>query len=906
MAFSTGNITVQPGDSAFIPVRVSIPVNALGGLNYVLNGTFRPDNKIYQANAYITILRKSNWQANIDKSNIFFNIYRESVDFKIYLTNKGNVHEMIRLKFDIGRLLMSDDIESSDNTVFINLNASRDTVLTDHLRYNKDLKYSQLQRYRNNWKESTVSVDVSTFDVQRNFNIRINKLDSEFENFRLQGASPLNVEYQVYNLLSTSRAKFNARIFGNLLLPQERDLDYLFGVNNIYFSQDYNRQFDFFRQFKVALEYTDARTDILFSDNNHGGNIHYLSGWGFTGRYKIGESNYANLALMQHPFSLNRGLFAGYDTKVGKINLKTGITIEDNPSGKYKAYSILVGPGFSFLKRHYLNIDFLISNARYANFYLMQADTSVVGFSYRLNYRFNSKRFQFRLMNLNTTPNYIKNSGINNIHLESKYLLKENARFDLYYSRNKYAVSRYPYGFYFPANYDLTDFGRLTTVIGRDRVIYQFGPIYSSTIRNYYNPVSDFSSKYTSYNPGLSGSVSFRIKEEKTITPNISVYNIRFKYESEDPIYRPYHYYSLMNYSAGLNYYDDIWKISAIYSSGSTSDLFRSVQVEEEPILTQSIQIRPAFEKSFHEDAIRLSGYANYLYYMPSGRESFTFNLRNDFWLPHGWLVYFSANIYINSRVEEETGRISTKDLNLFAGVRKSFDIQQPRLKYYDITGIFFNDLNGNMIKEDEEPPAANILVNIRRDPNVNEQKTNFAEINLVSSIDGLISYTNLPEGLYNLSFIPLDNLKDLYFVNGIEQVMRVSSDQVYYIPLAESYKIKGKIVIDRDPNSSEGKVSLEGIKVTAVGPHGETFSTLTDAFGQYVLNVPQAYSYTVSIFNVFGEQFYIEMDQFDIQFADFKSINLDFKFIEKRREIRIRDGEEYYEFRMIKKEDEK
>lgn len=78
-------------------------------------------------------------------------------------------------------------------------------------------------------------------------------------------------------------------------------------------------------------------------------------------------------------------------------------------------------------------------------------------------------------------------------------------------------------------------------------------------------------------------------------------------------------------------------------------------------------------------------------------------------------------------------------------------------------------------------------------------------------------------------------------------------------LPLVESYKIKGRIIIGRDSNSNEGIVSTQGIRVTAVSENGETYSTLSSGFGNFVLDLPRATSYEVSIFNVFGENFRLE-----------------------------------------------
>ena len=53
-------------------------------------------------------------------------------------------------------------------------------------------------------------------------------------------------------------------------------------------------------------------------------------------------------------------------------------------------------------------------------------------------------------------------------------------------------------------------------------------------------------------------------------------------------------------------------------------------------------------------------------------------------------------------------------------GIRKAFDIQQPRLAYYDLTIVGFNDLDGNGIKDENEKPISNVLINISRNQDKN------------------------------------------------------------------------------------------------------------------------------------------------------------------------------------------
>jgi len=234
------------------------------------------------------------------------------------------------------------------------------------------------------------------------------------------------------------------------------------------------------------------------------------------------------------------------------------------------------------------------------------------------------------------------------------------------------------------------------------------------------------------------------------------------------------------------------------------------------------------------------------------------------------------------------------------AGFRKAFDIQQPRLKYYDLTILGFDDQNGNSVKDDNEKPISNVLINIARDPDKNEkQKTGFSETQMITDPDGEIFYGNIPEGTYDLRITPLSNLEDLYFLDGRNQALKADEDKVHYLPLVESYKVKGKVIIDRDPNSTEGRLNLEGIRITAESDNGYSYSALTTSSGQFVLNLPKANLYIVKIYNVFGERFMLEQGEYEVMFMDNKVINLDFKFVEQRREIRFNEENQLFDFRI-------
>jgi hypothetical protein len=393
--------------------------------------------------------------------------------------------------------------------------------------------------------------------------------------------------------------------------------------------------------------------------------------------------------------------------------------------------------------------------------------------------------------------------------------------------------------------------------------------------------------------------VTVKVGAYRSVTPNLTISNMRFYYKSGDPSIGNYSFDKNIYYSAGLNYFDNVWRMNMYYTSGSSTDLYRSVLVDSKPTVTRSLQLRPSYENYFFNKKVKFSAYVNYAFYMPSQRENVSYNVRYDQYFKYGWNMSVSGFMFSNTRVDDDQGRITNKDINVMIGLTKSFDIQQPRQKYHNFKSVFFNDLDGDKIKSKNEPPVSDILVTVEKDQQHSVGISNIPEVKLLADKEGTVEIQNLPADNYKLAFQPLNNLQNLYFVNGSEQLYANNKTNTLYVPLSESFKIRGKIILVRDPNSTEGKMDVSGVRITAFGEKGENYMALTDNLGEYVLCVPTANRYKVHINNVFGEQFNIEANEVEVQFTQSKTINADFTFVEKQRGIQF-DGGELFNFSSL------
>ncbi len=897
---SSSRVSLGPGQKIYLPIRIGIPPNTLGGISFIVYAELRTADRDYSATSYITIERHSRWDMKALNTNVYLSDYRPVGDFRLKVENKGNANELIKLNFQIGDLLKFKTFIEGDSIMFLEIPAYTDTILHFEVFKRTDLSYAENRALIRNWRATSLYIEATTPENKSYTGMRVTPLESVIDNDLPLRNSPLNLDVTFFNLLSQQRPKASFKVHGKILFPENQHIQYSVGMYNLFFQGDYYQNFDFYQQMRYMLRYYDPKTSVWIGDRLGSGNLHTMTGSGVKAEHRINDRDKASMNIIYNPYGKTIGAFAGYDTRIGTVGLNSGITLESTAGGNNKYYTAHLGGAYRFFNRHTLRLQTATTLSSFKSGKYLQNDTATIGFAYRLNYAYTDRKLKFRIDNMNTNFTYLKNSGINRINSDFFYELNGRTRLMANYYRNSYLTNRFPYSFYAPSNRNVNETGRLILNYYQGNIIYQIGPQYNSTLRYYINSSSGLETTYKNYQPGLLSSVTFRLGNLRSITPTLAVNTMYFQYQTNEADREPYTVAGRWQYTAGLSYYDNAFRFNAYYTSGDATEVYRNVVVDDKPVNSQSLNIRPSYERYFFEDKIKIDAYLNYSYFMPSQRENTITSLQGSFFLNNGWTVYGNLNVFKNSRIDADVGRITTRDLNLMAGFRIAFDVQQPRIKYYDMAIVGFNDQDGNSVKDDDEKPISNVLINIKRDPKLNgDSKAIFAETKLITDPNGEIFYRNMPEGKYNLEITPLSNIEDLYFLEGRNQILEVDEDKIHYLPMVESYKVKGRIIVDRDPNSTEGRINLEGIRITAESENGSSYSALTDNNGVYVLNLPKANAYKVSIYNVFGERFILRQGSYQVQFMKNKSINLDFRFEEMRREIKFNKDSQLFDFNI-------
>ena len=319
--FPINEITLNAGDSTFIPVHLSHALNATGGISYILTGTLKTNERMISVNTYIALPSKSSWDFTTNRNSIYFNENSPNSLFQIKLSNKGNTNELIKLHYKLGKLIMFSNNKLDEYTEFIDLPAYKDSIINKSITYKTNLSYSDKSKYERNWKESAIMISASNEKTEKISSVMVRKLNSSFVNERAESATPLNIDYQTYNLMSNQQPRSNLKVFGNVLFPNKREIQYIFGAQNIYYDRALNKDFNIENQLVYSLRYADKRNRIELGYNINGGSLHAINGRGIDGTFSFNSQNKLYYAFTQNTYTQNVGGFLG--TNITSVRKKT-------------------------------------------------------------------------------------------------------------------------------------------------------------------------------------------------------------------------------------------------------------------------------------------------------------------------------------------------------------------------------------------------------------------------------------------------------------------------------------------------------------------------------------------------------------------------------------------------------
>lgn len=898
---SFDNLTLNPGDSLTLPVRISIPVNATGGVAYVVDASFTCNEGIFSGVAYVKVPMKSKWEAEIFEKEVYFNELFNDVPFQLKLSNKGNSTELLKVKLKVGRLFQV--VEADKDEFYIELPPYTDTVLQYTVTKNLALSLEEREQYSMIWDESAINVNV----VGSNGQIfqdatRYVDLENHIINERQENNTPLNVELGVYNLLSPNPDFMNLATYGQLLFKGKQDLDYYFNFRNLYrngtflgqqfWNHPYNVRYHIGYNWNKKL-HAEAGLITNYTMNSS-------RGIGVKAQYKIQENEIVRASVVRNQFLPINIYSAEYTRGIKGIMATVGLSYENNDFIHYNGFSVEMGASASLAKNHSLNGSLLLTNVRIDTNVNIDniADLSKFGVSYRLNYNGHfSDKFRVSLNTRNDQFNYLMLRPVHMVSGNARYTINSNNFINVLGTYNSVHPNKYSNSPFYNGIYTETQYYRITYQHRFTSFLTaQAGPLSRLQNRSQFQDTLGQISDFENYFFGVYGNLRVRIDQKTFVAPNFTIGRTSFANRLTDTTTL----HPILTSSVGVTLNGRNYKFNGSYIFGPVFFVDEQYAANDE-LSMETLSLRGQMEKMLKDNVLKVTGYATYYLRLPSNRQNFILSGRLDFYFSHGWRSYLTANVYSNSSVNAAVQDINTQRLfGLNAGVVKSFGFDQPRIKYSEVEFICFNDFNGDGERQENEPLLPNIKVKVMLNPNVDDpREIRWQERELITSVEGNCKLSNMPDMSYLINFDPLTNLGTLYNVNGDNQEHNINEDKTIYVPYAESYRVYGKILLHRDQFSSKGLINVGGIRVTATNIKGDVYSVLTDNDGNYLLNVPQAGSYVIEVNNIFGEEFYIDKEAFVIQFDGFKTYELDFTFFEGKRKVNF-GGDNFFNFQSL------
>jgi outer membrane protein OmpA-like peptidoglycan-associated protein len=388
---------------------------------------------------------------------------------------------------------------------------------------------------------------------------------------------------------------------------------------------------------------------------------------------------------------------------------------------------------------------------------------------------------------------------------------------------------------------------------------------------------------FTVLSPGIYAASDIRF-DKITFSPRIEIYQAYLQQESADNL-QFNNGYSVVNASANLR--SKNMGLYALFKYGPSS-IFEHFIYSSTGELIKWFFLMPYYKKLFFNKSVLLDMRGNYINDLNNNERTFNINTQLFWYLPKDLTVRFQNTIYSRSRIDLNTNiKYSYSNMYFELGIRKEFNCKQPRVQYHDLKIIFYRDINGDRIKNKNEPGISNVLAVIVSDFNTNTEKiSNFNEVQFLSNETGSVEYKNIQNGFFIIKYQLLNEIVGNFTLEQLEYSFEMDNDKVIYIPYHENNKIIGKVVLNRDPLSSLGPLDISNIRVIAEDTKGHSYSALTDKQGNFTLYTPVADHYIVKINNIFYESFDLQQPEFIVKFNGYKQFEVTFVFNEKKKKI--------------------
>lgn len=879
-------LTLASHDSVLVPVRVAVASTARGEIGYSLIASITDvrGNLIKNEYSFVKIPSERNLRVRLLNRIVYFDKKTTSATFRIKAENRGNRNELIYFNFLGDRNIIIGESDLDVYNTDISLPPYTDSIISLSVKLKDGFQTSGKDMY-------ALNMHASTLDTSFNGTVWFRYLENKYEGQIPESQKALVVELigqGLFNAIYTPN--YIATLYGTILLNNGADLYYYYRNKGSQTDADlyrYNRMFVGFRNEYLNLKLGDITTTL--EANMYGRGAEAKVTVGNNTIHAIGTSD------MRQP-KRNVGAEVVHTiNKFGAVRVGGAFNLDDT---QHETGNLgFVGATINSLK--YQSLNFMVGASQ--NKFRLDSSFTKLGLGYELNYMLSKGRVYLNFRNKYGSREYtgvyrgrFDLIGMGIVKLSEKAALDFNL-FDLRYDPAVY-VNGVLQADKFSNIQQLQAYYRYNFT---PRFILYGGPGLDNAWSNNFASLSGddyFAGRVYKFQGGL------RMRSEGnnvTLNPSITLGLVDI-YHFSKVLYgithsditskKPFPYQSF-----SLNLRARMWGFTAMYNNGPRA-LYEQYNYFYGSKQSKALRFMPYFDGFIYKKELQLSIRASYTNDLVTNNRYTTLTSQVYYYFPRDWRAYF-LNVYsMQTKVSSggstdatnagATSKYSTMYFEI--GIRKEFAIPQPRLKFYDIKLVFFKDLNGNGVKDDNEPGIPNVLAGIERQEDSKSVYASqvFTSQELLSDQTGSVYYNNIPQGVYAFNYNTV-GAESGNFTKAAENLTYVvDKNNTFYLPYVEKNKVFGKIILNRSRISALGRVDLANIRVTATDSQGRIYSTLTDGDGKFTIYAPVTDKYNVSVSNVLYENFDLRQNNFLVQFNGYKQFEVNFVFDEKIRTI--------------------
>lgn len=878
LGYEKQELTLPPLDSTLIPVRVAVGGNVRGDIGYSIIAAISDSrgNLIKNEYSFVKVPREVDLKVKFLTRFEYLDQQTGYAPIKVKIENRGNREELVSINLEADNYLGIGNARLKNYIQDINIAPFTDSTVIFDVYLDKEIETS-----RDLFK---LNIQAKTIDSAFRATSWLKNLSYSYTNYIPESRRVLIAELFARGLFSNyAKPAYASIIQGNILFRKQREIYFFYNNDNTTPAENlyrYNRMWVGYRNGKYFIQAGDINKSIESS----------LYGRGGSAGISIKKFRFEAIAT-QRVLNPQNNFGAELEFSPSQnYGFKLGGVYTESLNENFTSTIGLTGFRLAPIKKLKLGYDIAYNQVEFGR----PNDTvfNKVALGHTAYVNFNTRKLNASVRFKSGQP-FLNSSFNGRSELMSQFIYTFNDKNNIQYYAIDNRNSPGDYRTYHLVKQPFTNFHKQLVTWGyfpNNRIHFFTGPgfeVNSSDIFPVIRRGQDyFSTLVYNYNVG------FRFKGEKPGSSLTAQVFTGFVNVIHKPIYFVDSTFSIPPTRAKFNYqYFSLnlrqprWGFQAMYTNGPRS-VYEQFSWYYASRPNRLLRVMPYFDSFIYKEMLRLQINISYSNDLVS-KSSYSNITSQIFWyLPKDWQLRF-LNVYtIQSRVTPTEAVERFQNMYFEASVRKEFGIQQPYLRFHTLKLVFFKDFNGNRIMNENEPGIKNVLVNIQRVDSEAMEYADFTSGELLSNQYGEVVYENIPAGIYELSYNPVGNEAGTFSKADIDINFTLNKDMTLYIPFVEKNKVFGRVILNRSKLSGLGKVDVSNVRVTATDSRGNTYSTLTDKNGEFVIYAPVTDEYIVNINNIYYQDFDLRQNNFRVQFNGYKQFEVNFVFDEKIRRI--------------------